>query len=146
MITPYKGKFHIEWYQKPTSTTFAVGDAVEILQTGAGAGTLAKVGTATVRVLGFMQKAVAATDADYATAGTEVPVLIGDTDSEYLFDVSTGSAATTDIGEMVDFDDENSIDVNAYTKGQVLVTRVISATQVVGKLNKGFGLEIPVTA
>jgi hypothetical protein len=145
MIAPFKGKFHIEWYPKTASTAYAFGDAVEILSTVAGAGTLAKVTSSTTRVLGLIQRTVASTDSDYATTA-EVPVLVGDVDAEYLFDVSTGSAATTDIGEMIDFDDENSVDVAAYTTGQILVTRVISATQVAGKLNKGFGKEIPVTA
>lgn len=145
MIVPFKGKFHLEWYPKPASTAFAVGDAVEILQTAAGDGAVAKVGTSTVRVTGLMQRAVLSTDSDYADTN-EVPVLVGDVDAEFLFDVSTGSAAQTDIGEYVDFDDENSIDVAAYTKGQILITRVISATQVVGKFNKGFGLEIPITS
>lgn len=145
MIVPFKGKFHIEWYPKTASTAYAFGDAVEILSTVAGVGTLAKVTSSSTRVLGFIQRAVVATDSDYATASL-VPVLIGDVDAEYLFDVSTGTPATTDIGEMVDFDDENSIDVAAYTTGQILITRYISATQIVGKLNKGFGKEIPITA
>lgn len=144
MIAPFKGKFHIEWYPKTASTAFAFGDAVTILNTDAGVGTLAKVTSSSTRVIGLIQKTVASTDSDYASA-TEVPVLVGDVDAEFLCDVSTGTAATTDIGEMIDFDDENSVDVNAYTKGQLLITRVISASQVVGKLNKGFGLEIPIT-
>lgn len=145
MIAPFKGKFHIEYFPKTASTAFAFGDAVTILSTAAGAGTLVKVDNASTRVIGLIQKTVAATDADYAST-TEVPVLVGDVDAEYLFDVSTGAPATTDIGEMIDFDDENSVDVTAYTTGQILVTRVISSTQVAGKLNKGFGKEIPITA
>lgn len=135
----------MEWYPKPASTAFAFNDAVEILHTAAGTGAIAKVGTGTVRVTGLIQRAVLATDTDYASTN-EVPVLVGDVDAEWLCDVSTGSAAQTDIGEMIDFDDENSVDVTAYTKGQLLVTRVISSTQVVVKFNKGFGLEIPITA
>lgn len=145
MIVPFKGKFHLEYYQKPASTAFAFNDAVTILSTAAGAGTLTKVTSSTTRVIGLIQKTIASTDADYGST-TEVPVLVGDVDAEWLCDVSTGAAATTDIGEFIDFDDENSVDVDAYTKGQLLVTRVISTTQVVVKFNKGFGLEIPITA
>lgn len=144
MITPFKGKFHIEWYPKTASTAYAFGDAVTILNTVAGAGTLAKVTDSTTTVLGLIQQTIASTDSNYATTDL-VPVLIGDVNSEYMADVSTGSAAVTDIGEMIDFDDENSVDVGAYTKGQLLVTRVISTTKVVVKFNKGFGLEIPIT-
>ena len=144
MIKPYKGRFHVEWYPKTATTAYAFNDMVVILNTASGAGTLALATNSSTFLLGLIQQTVASTDADYAVASL-VPVLVGDIDAEYIFDVSTGSAATTDIGEMIDLDDENSVDVNAYTKGQILVTRVISATQVIGKLNKGFGLEIPIT-
>lgn len=144
MITPFKGKFYVSWYPKTASTAYAFGDAVTIASTVAGAGTLKKVATTDTRVIGLIQRAVVSTDSDYATTA-EVPVLIGDVDAEYLFDVSTGSAATTDIGEMIDLDDQDSVNVGGYTIGHVLVTRVISTTQIVGKFNKGFGKEIPVT-
>jgi len=141
MILPFKGLFHLEWYPKTASTLYTHNDAVEILNTAAGAGTLALVSATSTRAYGLVQGTY--TTADATT--DKIPVLVGDVDAEYLFDVSTGSAAVTDIGEMVDFDDENSIDVNAYTLGQVLITGVISATQVTGKFNKGFGKEIPIT-
>ncbi len=144
MIAPYRGKFHIEWYPVTVSTAFSFGDMVTILNTAAGVGTLAKVADGSTRVIGLIQQTIAATDADYAVA-RKVPVLVGDVDAEFLADVSTGSAAATDVGEMVGFDDENSVDVTDYTEGQFLITDVISATKVVGKFNKGFGLEIPVT-
>jgi len=144
MIKPYKGKFHIEWYPVTVSTAFAFGDMVTILNTVAGAGTLAKVADGSTRVLGLIQQTIASTDADYAVA-RKVPVLIGDTDSEFLADVATGSAAATDVGEMIGFDDEANVDVTDYTEGQFLITGVVSSTKVIGKFNKGFGLEIPVT-
>ncbi len=144
MIKPYKGRFHIEWYKKTASTAYAFNDMVVILNTVAGPGTLAKATSSSTFLLGLIQQTITSADSDYASASL-VPVLVGDFDAEYIFDVSTGTAATTDVGEMIDLDDEDSVDVTAYTKGQILVTKVISATQVVGKLNKGFGLEIPIT-
>lgn len=144
MISPYRGKFHIEWYPVTVSTTFNYGDMVTILNTVNGAGTLAKVTDGSTRVIGLIQQTISATDPDYAVA-RKVPVLVGDADAEFLADVSTGSAAATDVGEMIGFDDENSVDVTDYTEGQFLVTGVISATKVIGKFNKGFGLEIPIT-
>ena len=144
-VKPYRGKFHTEWYPKTASTAYTMNDMVTIASTAAGAGTLKKAASTDTFIYGLIQKTVASTDTDYASA-TLVPVLVGDADAEYIFDVSTGTAATTDIGEMIDLDDENSVDVDAYTLGQVRVTGVISTTQVIGKLNKGFGLEIPVTA
>lgn len=145
MITPYRGKFHVEWYPVTVSTEFDYNDMVTILSTAAGVGTLAKVADGSTFVLGLIQQTIASTDSDYATA-RKVPVLVGDADAEYLADVATGSAATTDIGEMIGFDDEANVDVTDYTEGQFKVTDVISTTKVVGKFNKGFGLEIPVTA
>ena len=144
-VTPYRGKFHIEWYPVTASTAFTLNDMVEILSTAAGVGTLAKCTATSTAIYGLIQKTIASTDSDYATA-RKVPVLVGDADAEFLFDVSTGTAAATDVGEMIDLDDENSVDVNTYTLGQVKVTDVISTSKVVGKINKGFGLEIPVTA
>ena len=145
MVRPYRGKFHTEWYPKTASTTYTENDMVTILSTAAGAGTLKKAAATDTFIYGLIQKTVAATDSDYASA-TLVPVLVGDADAEFVFDVSTGTAATTDIGEMIDLDDENSVDVNAYTLGQVKVTQIVSTSKVVGKFNKGFGLELPVTA
>ena len=145
MVRPYRGKFHTEWYKKTASTTYTANDMVTIASTAAGAGTLKLASATDTFIYGLIQKTIAATDSDYASA-TLVPVLVGDADAEFIFDVSTGTAATTDIGEMIDLDDENSVDVNAYTLGQVKVTQVISTSKVVGKFNKGFGLEIPVTA
>ena len=145
MITPYKGKFHVEWYDVTVSTEFTYGDAVTILSTSAGVGTLAKATDGSTAIYGLIQQTISSTDSDYATA-RKVPVLVGEADSKFLFDISTGSAAQTDVGEMVGLDDENSLDVTDYTEGPVRITDVISTTQVVGKINKGFGLEIPITA
>jgi len=143
MVTPYRGKFHIEWYPVTVSTTFSTNDMVTILSTAAGVGTLAKVADGSTYVIGLIQQTIAATDSDFAVA-RKVPVLVGDADAEFLFD--TSGAATTDIGEMVGFDDEKTLDVTDYTEGQVKVTGILSSTKVTGKFNKGFGLEIPITA
>jgi hypothetical protein len=143
-VTPYRGKFHIEWYPVTVSTAFTAGDMVTILSTAAGVGTLAKVVDGSTFVIGTIQKTIASTDSDYATA-RKVPVLVGDADAEWLA-TAAGSAAATDVGEMVGFDDEVTIDVTDYTEGQFKITDVISTTLVVGKFNKGFGLEIPITA
>ena len=144
MVTPYRGKFHIEWYPVTVSTAFALNDMVTILSTAAGVGTLAKVADGSTFVIGTIQKKIASTDADYATA-RKVPVLVGDADAEWLA-TAAGTASATDVGEMVGFDDEATVDVTDYTEGQFKVTGIISTTLVTGKFNKGFGLEIPITA
>ena len=145
MIKPYKGKFHVEWFPVTVSTEFAYNDMVTILSTVAGVGTLDKAIDGSTALYGLIQQDIASTDSDYATA-RKVPVLVGEADSTFIFDVGTGSAATTDIGEMVGLDNEYEIDVTDYTEGPVRITDIISTTQVIGKINKGFGLEIPITA
>jgi hypothetical protein len=140
-----RGKFAIEWYPKTASTAYTLNDMVEILTTAAGVGTLAKVTSSSTKILGLIQKTIASTDADYASA-TLVPVLVPEVNTEFLFDVSTGTAATTDIGEMIDADDENSVDVNAYTVGVVEVTGIVSTTQIIGKIAKKSGVAVGVTA
>ena len=143
-VTPYRGKFHVEWYPVTVSTAFTSGEMVTILSTVGGPGTLAKVADGSTFVIGTIQKTITSADSDYATA-RKVPVLVGDADAEWLA-TAAGTAAATDVGEMVGFDDASTVDVTDYTEGQFKVTDVISSTLVVGKFNKGFGLEIPVTA
>lgn len=130
MIKPYKGKFHTEWYPKVASTAFAMNDLVYL--DGDGYLTPAVDGSNIVS-LGLIQKTIAATDDDYAST-TMVPVLVGDKDAEFLCDVSTGTAAQTDVGEWIDIDDANSVDVAASTYDIFFVTKYISTTQVVAKL------------
>jgi len=130
MIKPNSGNYHIEHFPKVVSTAFAENDLV-YLDTD-GYLTPAVDGVALVP-LGIIQKEVAATDSDYASA-TMVPVLVGDKDAEWTCDVSTGSAAQTDVGEWVDIDDENSLDVTASTYDIFFVVRVVSSTQVIAKM------------
>lgn len=134
-IKLYRGKAHIEWYKKVASTALAMNDLVYIDANGYL--TPAVDGVALTPV-GLIQKTIAATDSDYAST-TEVPVLVGDADTEFLCDVSTGSAATTDIGEWIDIDDANSVDVSATTYDIFFVTGVVSATQVIAKMAKKSG-------
>jgi hypothetical protein len=67
MILPFKGTFHVEWFPKTASTTFAVNDMVSILSTVAGAGTLIKATSSSTKILGLCLRAVTASDADYAS-------------------------------------------------------------------------------
>lgn len=131
-----RGPVHIEYYQKTASTAFAFGDAVTVLPSAAGAGTLAKVTSTSPEVLGIILKTVASTDEDYAST-TFVPVLVGEADTEW--EVATTGAATTDQGEFVDAADEVSVNVAAYTYGVAKIVRVVSATKVIVKLSKKSG-------
>lgn len=125
----------VEWYPKLASTTFTFNDLCYI----DGDGYLIKaVDAVALTPLGLIQKTIAATDSDYADA-TRVPVLVPGPDAVFLCDVSTGSAATTDVGEWIDIDDHNSVDVAASTYDIFFVTGIISTTQVLAKMAKKSG-------
>jgi len=132
MISPYKGKYHVEWYKKVVSTEFAFNDLVYVDANGY---LTPAVDGALIKPLGLLQIAIAATDADYAVA-TLVPVLVPSDDSaKFLCDLGTGTAAQTDIGEHIDIDDASTVDVTASTYDVFFVTDVISDDQVVATLN-----------
>jgi hypothetical protein len=130
MITPFRGKFHVEWYPKVVSTAFAMNDLVYLDANGY---LTPAVDGSNIVALGLIQKTIAATDSDYASA-TMVPVLVGDKDAEFLCDISTGTGAQGEVGEWIDIDDANSVDVNASTYDIFFVTKHISTTQCVAKL------------
>ena len=144
-VKHFRGPAHIEWFPKTASTTFALNDMVTILSTVAGPGTLAKVTSSSPEILGLIQRAVLSTDSDYASTSL-VPVLIPDLDSEFTFDVTTGTPATTDIGEYIDADDEANVDMNSYTYGVVKVKGIISSTKIIGKIVKKSGVAVAATA
>lgn len=135
---PYRGKFHIEWYPKSASEEFTHNDMVTILSTAAGTGYLTSVTSTSPKIFGLIQKAVASTDTDYASA-TKVPVLVGDTDAEFLVDVASGGAQT-EVGQFIDAASDLLLDAGtAYTYGVAEVTEVISSTQLVVKFCKKSG-------
>lgn len=134
MISPYRGRFHTEWYPKTASEVFTVNDVV-YLSSGY-VKTMAD--DADNQPLGLIQKAAAATDSDYAS-NTKVPVLVGDPDAEYLCDIGTGTGAQSYVGTFVDADgtyDDTKIDVSSSTYHIWLVTQHISTTQAVCKMAK----------
>ena len=129
MISLYRGNAHTEWYPKTASETFTVNDLVYL-----SSGYITKFADAVDQPpLGLIQTTVAATDSDYASA-TKVPILIGDENTEYLCDISTGTGAQTYVGTWIDVDDENSVDVSASSYDTFFVTKHISTTQCVAKM------------
>jgi hypothetical protein len=131
-ITLYRanGPVRLEWYKKTASTAFTYGDLVYL-----SSGALALFADTVDQVpLGRILKTVAATDSDYAET-TRVPVEIGNPNTEYICDVSTGTAVyATHVGTWIDVDDEDSVDVNASTYDTFFVTDVISTSKVVAKM------------
>jgi hypothetical protein len=132
MISPYKGKFHVEWYPNTTSTAFEVNDLVYL-----SSGYLTTMGATTDQApLGLIQEKITATDDKYSTAAM-CPVLIGDPNAEYLCDIGTGTGGQSYVGTWVDVDDtypDTKVDVSASTYDTFFVTKHISTTKCVAKM------------
>lgn len=134
------GSCHIEFYAKTASETFTFNDIVTVASTGY----LTKAtDAANIIVTGLIQKTIAATDSDYAS-NTRVPVLVCGREAVFSMTASTTSAATTDIGEMVDLDGagtaHQAVDVATTTYDIFLVTGIVSTTEVLGKFMKKSGV------
>lgn len=131
-IKPYKGKFHTEWYPKTASEEFTDGDLV-YLSSGY-VKTMAD--DADNQPIGLILKTVATTDSDYAST-TKVPVLVGDSNAEWLCDIGTGTGAQSYVGTWVDVDGtypDTHVDVSASNYDIFKVTKHISTTQCVAKM------------
>jgi len=97
----------------------------------------------TERVLGVLQKAIASTDADYASE-TKCP-LMQDIQGIWQFTVGTGSADINDEQGYIDLKDTDEVDVSASTIDAVFVTSYVSATVVLGKIVRWAHIESPAT-
>lgn len=134
MISLYKADAgtRLEWFQKKASAALTFNDLVQIDSNGF---VLRAVDGSTLTCIGLVQKSVASSDA----TTDKVPVLVPGPDAVFICDVSTGTAAQEDVGQFVDIDDHNSIDVNASTYGIFYIVGYVSATQVLAKLAKKSG-------
>lgn len=124
------GPVHVEYYPKTASTLFSFEEPVYLTTDG-------QLSPYTPGVaapfLGLIKKAVTATDSDYASA-TRVPVEVPNTETEYLFDATSTSAASTDVGEYVDYVEATvSVNVGSTAQNDVYVTGFISTALVIGK-------------
>ena len=126
---------HIEWFPKKASAAMSFNDLVQIDANGF---VLRAVDGSTLTCIGLVQKDVASTDDDYASA-TRVPVLVPGPDAVFLCDVSTGTGAQLAVGIFADIDDHNSIDLNATTYGIFYTVGFVSTTQMLCKLAKKSG-------
>jgi len=123
---------HLEWFKKTASTAYTFNDMVQIDTTGY---LIKAVDGSTKQLIGLIQETVASSDA----TNKKVPVLVPGIDAIFLCDVTTGTAAAEDVGQIVDIDDENSIDINASTYGMFQIIGIISTTQVLCKMMRKTG-------
>ncbi len=113
----------IEYYKKPASTAFAAESLVTTAD-GTSTGTFIPMTSATATVLGVLEKTIASTDTDYATA-TMVPLLI----DEYAL-------------HYVDLTDASNVNVSASSVKIVFITKYISATKILGRIVKWAGFTV----
>lgn len=134
-FVPVKGKWHLEYLPMKASTAMAAGAAIGIEISGnttTGNNTL--MGTenaAGADFQGILDEAIAATDADYATAGKLKAVLVPNdpNDAEAEFAVSTGTFTAVDVNKTVEFgSDSLGLAVDTAGKG-ARITGYISATR-----------------
>lgn len=124
------GPVHIEFYPKTASTALAFNEPVALSTSGRLVAYTPGIATP---FLGLIKKTIASTDSDYAST-TRVPVEVGNSNSEYLIDATTTSAAQTDVGEFVDYvSATRSVNVGVSTEDDFFVTDVVSTALVVGK-------------
>lgn len=126
----YNGRVRTEWWPKAASETFSPGDLVY----ADGSGAITKADATSGDHIGVIQKEIAATDSDYAS-NTLVPVLVPLDDTEWIVEVGTGTATAAMVGNKYDLKDANEVDVSAQSKNVVTITKFISASKVVVKVN-----------
>lgn len=116
--------------RKAASTVFNVGDFVA----GNGLGTIIP-STGLDQIIGISNESVQTTDSDYATVR---PLNFSEAvyNDEFTIPVITGVATTALEWTYVDVDttDQRGVDVTSSVAGQILVTKVINATTIQGKI------------
>lgn len=118
-----RGATKIMWLPVTVSTAFTKGALVTF-----SSGYLIPATSVTTKHVGVIQKTIAATDADYATARkvpVEVPI---EKYVEWEADVTSGLVAT-DVGLYVDLTDSLTVDRSASTVDALMCTGVISSTK-----------------
>ena len=124
------GQSHVEYYPKAASTAIGFNEPVYLNTSGQLAPYTPGVAAP---FMGLCKKTVASTDSDYAS-NTRIPVEVGNSETEYLFDATTTAAGSTDVGEYVDYvTATQSVNVGSSSNDDVYVTGVISTTLVIGK-------------
>jgi len=132
----------LEKYAKTASTAYRFRTLVAPNE-NATANVFAAATASTERILGVLEKAIAATDSDY-TSETKVPVM-QDMQGIWQFTVGTGTADVNDEQGYIDLKDADEVDVTASSIDAVFVTSFVSGTIVLGKIVRWAHNEAPTT-
>ena len=130
MFKRLTGTPKIEWYTAATSQLFSNG----ALCYANGSGAIIPADSTSGDHIGIIQRAIVAADDVYTTAG-KVPVDVPNDEDEFEVDVGTGTATAAMIGNRYDLASSLTVDVSAQLKNVVTITRFISASKVVVKIN-----------
>lgn len=120
----HKGKTKIMYFPRPASTVFSQGALVYFN----GSGQVIPADATSGQHVGVTKKAVAATDADYATADVLIPIEVP-MERWVEWEVDTASADPDDIGNEIDLTDSVTANRGASSKDALLVTGYNSATK-----------------
>lgn len=122
----YRGKVKTIWFPRPASQVFTKGALVYPNTSGQ----VIPADSTSGRHVGVIQQEIAATDDDYATADVLVPVLVP-VERAVEWRVLTASAVADDILEEIDLTDSVTANRGASSKNALVVTRFISATELI---------------
>jgi len=122
----HKGRTKVMYFPRPASTTFAEGDLVYFNTSGQ----VIPADATSGQHVGVIKKAVATTDTDYATANVLVPIEVP-LDRWTLWTVPTSGAVAADVGNQIDLTDAGTADRSAGAKDALLVTGIVSATEII---------------
>lgn len=124
------GDARIEHYTVPASQAFTNG----ALGYFDGSGGVIPADATSGDHTGIIQKTIATTDADYASA-KKVEFIVPQDNNVFEVTVGTGTLTTAMIGNRYDLKDSVSIDVTAQLKKVVTIVGFISATKALVKIN-----------
>lgn len=129
-----KGKTVCKKFPKTASETFTAGRMVDVAS-----GYVTNVTSASVVAVGIIKESVASTDADFAST-TDVMVELPKEPTCVFEANATTTLAVTDVGNVLDFSDSNTVNENANTYGPVTCVGYISTTKGLFVLNgfKGY--------
>lgn len=115
--------------KKAASTAFEVGQFLQY----DGSGYL--VPATTGKVVGICNEAVSSASPDYAVA-RDLSISIPTQNDEIIIPVITGTATQALVGTLVNVDssDTTGVDVTSGSHSQILVTRFINASTILGKI------------
>lgn len=122
---PRKGKFRREHMPVTESTALSANSLVAFTS---GKLVAATAGTANTNIVGILEKAITATDSDYASARLVSVLVPTERFCVVEGDVTSGLVAA-DIGLEVDLTDASTIDRAASTVDAAKVVKVISTTK-----------------